>query len=89
MAEDTKEKDPTPPPAPKVPSRESLVAHLATAEKNTLALVGTNLFNPYLYVKRNIKPLQDELSKAEAISSELAAKILAVKAAVLPAKAVV
>jgi len=72
------------PAAPKVASRESLVAHLKKAEADTLALVGTTLLNPYLYVKRNITPLREALDKAETITPELAAQIQAVKAAVLP-----
>lgn len=74
----------TPPTAPKLPSRESLVAHLKKCETETLALVGTNKMNPYLYVKRNITPLAEQLSKAETITPELANAIQSVKAATLP-----
>jgi len=74
------------PPVPPIPSRASLVKHLASCKEETLQLVGTTLLNPYMYVKRNITPLEAELLAAETVTQDLADRIFKVKAAVLPEK---
>jgi len=77
-------------PAPVKPttsSRESLVKHIESIKAETLKLVGTVALNPYLYIKRNVTPLEQELASTKDISPELAAKIVALKPAVLPAPA--
>lgn len=88
MAEDTKTTatpDAKAPPAAKTPpSRELLLKHINNVKAETLKLVGTNKLNPYLYIKRNITPVEDELAAAKDITSALADKVIALKAAVLP-----
>ena len=81
MAEDTK---PAAPAAKTPPSRELLQKHINNVKAETLKLVGTNKLNPYLYIKRNITPVEDELAAAKDITSALADKVIALKAAVLP-----
>ena len=81
MAEDTKPAAPT---AKTPPSRELLQKHINNVKAETLKLVGTNKLNPYLYIKRNITPVEDELAAAKEVTSALADKVIALKAAVLP-----
>ena len=75
------------PAKPTTPSRESLVKHIEAVKAETLKLVGTVALNPYLYIKRNVTPLEQELASAKDVSPELAAKIVALKPAVLAPKA--
>lgn len=72
---------------PTAPSRESLVKHLESVKVDTLKLVGTTELNPYMYIKRNVTPLEQELAAAKDISTDLAARIVTVKPAVLAPKA--
>lgn len=74
------------PAKPAAPSREALTKHLESVKAETLKLVGTVALNPYLYIKRNVTPLEQELTSAKDISSDLAARITALKPAVLPPK---
>lgn len=74
------------PAKPTPPSRESLVKHLESVKAETLKLVGTTELNPYMYIKRNVTPLEQELAAAKEISPELAARITAVKPAALAPK---
>lgn len=66
------------------PSRDALLKHLKTVENESLKLEGSPKINPYLYVKRNVTPLVEEVNKAKEITSELANKVLAVKPCVEP-----
>jgi len=88
MAEETKTtatpEAKAPPAAKTLPSRETLQKHIASVTADTLKLAGTNKLNPYLFVKRNITPVADELAATKDITETLANKVLALKAAVLP-----
>ena len=67
-----------------VPSRELLQKHLAAIKAESLKLAGSHKINPYLYIKRNIAPVEEELTSAKEITQALADKVLALKPAVLP-----
>ncbi len=67
-----------------IPSRELLVKHLNNLKAETLKLVGTDKINPYLYIKRNITPIEEELAAAKEITQPLVDKVMSLKAATLP-----
>lgn len=71
-------------PAKTAPSRELLQKHIANIKAESLKLAGSHKINPYMYIKRNITPVEEELAAAKEITTALADKVIALKPAVLP-----
>lgn len=77
-------KAPEPTKAPSTPSKDSLLKHIEQVKLETLKLVGTSALNPYMYIKRNVTPVEEELRAAKEVSPALSTKVQALKAAALP-----
>lgn len=67
------------PSAPKTPTKAELLKHLDDLENKAVTARGQNNFNPFLWIKRNVTPLREEVEAAKDITLPLASKVMSTK----------